>query len=100
MRAPYWRIGDILSELEEFGLLSATTRSMGRYGRTRFIRVMGDPDQYKHYLMEDENLSHFMGSKITRQSRFENLDGVQKGMNLDAMDRALSDFADGEPDRE
>ncbi|MCL5731777.1 MAG: ORC1-type DNA replication protein [Candidatus Thermoplasmatota archaeon] len=94
------RIGDILSELEEFGLLSATTRSMGRYGRTRFIRVMGDPDQYKHYLMEDENLSHFMGSKITRQSRFENLDGVQKGMNLDAMDRALSDFADGEPDRE
>lgn len=94
------RIGDILSELEEFGLLSATTRSLGRYGRTRFIRVTGDLDQYKRYLMEDTNLSHFLGSRITKQSRFENIDGMQREMTLDSLDRALSDFNEGEPFRD
>ncbi len=94
------RVSDILSELEEFGLLSSTTRSMGRYGRTRFIKVLGDTNTFKRYLLEDSNLSHFMGSRISRQSRFENLDAAQTDMTLDSLDRALSDFSSGEPNRE
>ena len=88
------RVGDILSELEEFGLLSATTRSMGRYGRTRFIRVMGDLDMFKRYLMEDENLSHFRGSRITRQSRFDTPDSVQRGISIDTLKETLADIED------
>ena len=89
------RVSDILSELEDFGLLSATTRSMGRYGRTRFIRVMGQLDLFKKHILEDENLSMFRGSKVTRQSRFENVvdDRSRETGNLG---KRLSEIADSE----
>src|SRR5579875_833345 len=64
------RISDVISELEEFGLLNSSTRSMGRYGRTRFIKVTGEPATFKHYLLEDDNLASFRGSRIVKQSRF------------------------------
>ncbi len=90
------RVSDILSELEEFGLLATTTRSMGRYGRTRFIKVMGQLDLFKRYLLEDQNLSLFQGSKITRQSRFENVFDAsgERKMNESEFERKLSSLTD------
>jgi cell division control protein 6 len=92
------RVSDILSELEDFGLLSATTKSMGRYGRTRFIRVMGQLDLFKKHLLEDENLSLFQGSKIIRQSRFENVFGnkEEKTLSERELENQLSNFADAD----
>ncbi|MDA8144099.1 MAG: ORC1-type DNA replication protein [Thermoplasmatales archaeon] len=89
------RVSDILSELEDFGLLSATTKSMGRYGRTRFISVMGQLDLFKKYILEDENLSMFRGSKVTRQSRFENVVDSRKQENGN-LEKRLSEIADSE----
>lgn len=63
------RISDILSELEDFGLLNAKTKSMGRYGRTRWIRVIGDHKSIKEYLLDDDHLSRFNGAKVIRQTR-------------------------------
>ena len=63
------RISDILSELEDFGLLSTKTKNMGRYGRTRAIRVLGQPMLMKKYILASEILSMFRGSNIIRQSR-------------------------------
>jgi len=71
------RASDILSELEELGLVTTTTRSLGRYGRTRFIRINGDLDFFKKYVLEDENLSMFKGKNVTKQARFENLSNGQ-----------------------
>lgn len=93
------RVSDIISELEDFGLLSATTRSMGRYGRTRFIRVTGQLDIFKRYLLEDENLSLFQGSKIARQSRFENVFGSisqEKTLSEKELKNKLSNFSDAD----
>ncbi len=92
------RVSDILSELEDFGLLSATTRSMGRYGRTRFIKVMGQLDLFKKHLLEDENLSMFQGSRIVRQSRFENVFGNKEDRNLTdrELENKLSNLADAD----
>lgn len=64
------RISDLLSELEDFGILVTRTKSLGRYGRTRFIQITGQMKSIKKYLLEDEDLSMFRGAKITRQSRF------------------------------
>ncbi len=63
------RISDILSELEDFGLLTAKTKSMGRYGRTRWIRVIGDYKSIKKYLLEDDHFSAFNGTRVIRQTR-------------------------------
>lgn len=93
------RVSDILSELEDFGLLSATTRSMGRYGRTRFIKVMGQLDLFKRYLLDDENLSLFQGSRIIRQSRFENVfsgSTQEKSLSEMELERKLSSMADSD----
>ncbi len=71
------RASDILSELEELGLVTTTTRSLGRYGRTRFIRINGDLNFFKRYVLEDENLSLFKGKNVTKQARFDNLTNEQ-----------------------
>lgn len=63
------RISDILSELEDFGLVTAKTKSMGRYGRTRWIRVIGDYKSIKNYLLEDDHFSAFNGARLIRQTR-------------------------------
>ncbi len=92
------RVSDILSELEDFGLLAATTKSMGRYGRTRFVRVMGQLDLFKRYLLEDSNLSMFQGNKIARQSRFENVFGAsgEKNISERELEKKLSNYADAD----
>lgn len=92
------RVSDILSELEDFGLLSATTKSMGRYGRTRFIKVMGQLDLFKKYLLEDQNLSMFQGAKITRQTRFENVldSSGEKRLSESELEKRLSNYSEAE----
>ncbi len=88
------RVSDLISELEDFGLLSAMTKSMGRYGRTRLIRVVGDHTVIKNHLLEDENLAHFKGgSKIPKQSKFENL--VEENRKISSLD----DLFGAEPDK-
>ncbi len=70
------RISDLLSDLEDIGLLTTNTRSLGRYGRTKFIRVMGSIANIKTYIMSDQMFSNFQGSKIVKQSKLRtNFDG-------------------------
>jgi cell division control protein 6 len=63
------RISDLLSDLEDTGLLTTNTRSLGRYGRMKFIRVMGSIQSIQGYILEDPAFSSFQGSKIVRQSK-------------------------------
>ncbi len=63
------RISDLLSDLEDIGLLTTNTRSLGRYGRMKFIRVMGSISSIKGYILEDRAFLNFQGSKIVRQSK-------------------------------
>jgi cell division control protein 6 len=72
------RASDILSELEELGLVITTTKSLGRYGRTRFVRINGDLAIFKKYVLEDDNLSLFKGKNVTRQARFDNISGEER----------------------
>jgi cell division control protein 6 len=65
------RISDILTELEDFGLLTTSTKSHGRYGRTRFIRVAGNYFDVKRYLVEDKDLEKFRGTGIGKQARID-----------------------------
>lgn len=94
------RISDILSELEDFGLLSTKTKNMGRYGRTRAIRVLGQPRLMKKYLIEDENLSMFRGSKIIRQSKLSTnySDIGDKEMLEETMETKLNEILESEID--
>ena len=63
------RISDLLNDLEDLGLISTNTRSLGRYGRTKFIKVMGSIENIKSYIMEDSEFSNFQGSKIVKQTK-------------------------------
>ncbi len=65
------RISDLLTELADYGLIIINDKNMGKYGRTRSISVTRELGSMKKYLIEDENLSMFNGSKITKQARFE-----------------------------
>ncbi|MGC8608758.1 MAG: ORC1-type DNA replication protein, partial [Thermoplasmata archaeon] len=65
------RISDLLTELADYGLIIINEKNMGKYGRTRSISVTRELGSMKKYLIEDENLSMFNGSKITKQARFE-----------------------------
>ncbi|AAT43842.1 ORC1-type DNA replication protein [Picrophilus oshimae] len=62
------RISDLMSSLDDLGLIVTTTRSMGRYGRTKLIKV-SQPVAIKNYILEDENFKNFQGSRIVRQSK-------------------------------
>lgn len=87
------RISDILSELHDFGLLTSETRSLGRYGRTRFFSTNGELNHYKKYLLEDDVLSAFKGNKLVKQSRFESIE-------QDDLDKVLSNHKNSDPARE
>lgn len=90
------RISDILSELEDFGLLTAKTKSMGRYGRTRWIRVIGDYKAIKNYLLEDDHFSTFSGSRMMRQTRISSASSEENEwgyMKANEIGDRLNDFA-------
>ncbi len=63
------RISDLLNDLEDLGLIATNTRSLGRYGRTKFIKVMGSIENIKSYIMEDSAFNNFQGSKIVKQTK-------------------------------
>jgi cell division control protein 6 len=86
------RISDITSELEDFGLVSSSVKSMGRYGRTKILRVMGDPVSVKKYLLEDDDLSPFRGAKITKQFRFDTDSKDQQKLKPDELMQKLDDM--------
>ncbi|WP_010917016.1 ORC1-type DNA replication protein [Thermoplasma volcanium] len=65
------RISDLLTELSDYGLIVVDERNMGKYGRTRGFSVVKEIETIKKYLMEDENLSMFKTSKMTKQARFD-----------------------------
>ena len=86
------RISDILSELHDFGLLNSETRSLGRYGRTRFFSTNGELNHYKRYLLEDDVLSSFKGNKLVKQSRFDSLEQAH-----DDLERVLGNNKNADP---
>lgn len=63
------RISELLSDLDDVGLIVSITKSLGRGGRTRFIRVPDHSEAIEGYLLEDESLSTFKGTKLTKQQR-------------------------------
>ena len=65
------RISDLLSDLDDIGLIISTTKSLGRYGRTRLIRVPDNDGSIKRYLLEDEILGTFKGIKMGKQHRLK-----------------------------
>ena len=65
------RIGDMLSDLDDTGLISSKIQSMGRYGRSRLIQLAENGELLKKYLLEEDALSSFRGRKLGRQVRFK-----------------------------
>ncbi|OWP55874.1 MAG: cell division control protein Cdc6 [Thermoplasmatales archaeon B_DKE] len=92
------RISDITSELEDFGLISSSVKSMGRYGRTKIIQVMGSLESVKKYLLEDEDLSMFRGVKVTKQYRFDTDLKDQQKLKPDDLMKKLDDMKESVPD--
>ncbi|MCL5665398.1 MAG: cell division control protein Cdc6, partial [Candidatus Thermoplasmatota archaeon] len=68
------RISEILSDLDDIGLIVSVTKSMGRGGRTRFIRVPDHIDSIEQHILEDEQLSTFKGVKLTKQEKLSGLE--------------------------
>ncbi|MGP6206853.1 Cdc6/Cdc18 family protein [Cuniculiplasma sp. SKW3] len=65
------RISDYLSDLEDFGLISTTLKSLGRYGRTRLIRITGRENDMKRYALEDSDLKILGNITQIRQSKLD-----------------------------
>jgi cell division control protein 6 len=84
------RIGDLLSELDDLGLIITVTRSLGRYGRTRVITVPDHEDLMKKYLLEDEILSTFKGIKIGKQHRLKMETDESRSVGDDEINDVLS----------
>ncbi len=53
------RLNDILADLETLGIISATIKSMGRYGRTRIIRLEVPVNLTLSVLLEDDRYKEF-----------------------------------------
>jgi len=90
------RISDILTELEDFGLLTTSTKSHGRYGRTRFIRVAGNYFDVKRYLLEDSDLEKFKGTGIGKQARIDTTVPVDR-LSSEKLDEKIHDIWDATP---
>ncbi len=65
------RVGDIISDLDEYGLITTKIASMGRHGRTRYIEANEKREEMKNYILEEEIFSGFRGKNIGKQTRFE-----------------------------
>jgi len=58
------RLNDILADLEMLGIITATIKSMGRYGRTRIIRLEVPRDILIGVLSEDEKYNEILSKNI------------------------------------
>lgn len=65
------RVSDYISDLEDFGMISTTVKSLGRYGRTRYIKTTGREDDIKRFILEDQELSKLKDIKLTKQFRLD-----------------------------
>ncbi len=63
------RVSDLISDLDDIGLISTRIQSMGRNGRSKLIQLEENGDQLKKYLMEVDSLSSFVGAGLGKQSR-------------------------------
>ena len=79
-------------------MISSSVKSMGRYGRTRIIQVMGNLESVRKYLLEDEDLSMFRGGKITRQYRFVTDPKDQQKARPEDLMQKLDDLRESVPD--
>src|SRR4030066_186727 len=57
------RLGTLISELDAMGLLNAKVVSMGRYGRTKKIRVEISKSIIRDVFVNDTRLGHMIGHK-------------------------------------
>lgn len=95
------RASDLISDLDDLGLIISTTRSLGRYGRTRLIKVPDQGGSMKKYLLEDENLSTFKEIKFAKQHRLKmDLDDLmtQPGDKSDSIEDLFSSYPEDEYD--
>ncbi|MGQ4890998.1 MAG: Cdc6/Cdc18 family protein [Candidatus Njordarchaeia archaeon] len=58
------RLNDIFADLETLGIISATIRSMGRYGRTRIIRLEVPLPVLINVLLEEERYREYIEMAI------------------------------------
>ncbi len=65
------RVSDYISELEDFGMISTTVKSLGRYGRTRYIRITGREEDIKRFILEDQEMEKLKEVKATKQFRLD-----------------------------
>ncbi len=65
------RVSDYISELEDLGMINTTVKSLGRYGRTRYIKITGRENDIKHFILEDQELEPLKNIKGTRQFRLD-----------------------------
>ncbi len=65
------RVSDYISELEDFGMINTTVKSLGRYGRTRYIKITGRENDIKRFILEDTELEPLKDIKGTRQFRLD-----------------------------
>jgi len=63
------RLGTLISELDAMGLLNAKVVSMGRYGRTKKIRLEVSRSLLRDVFDSDPRLSRLVGSKSNSASR-------------------------------
>ncbi|MHB1439253.1 MAG: Cdc6/Cdc18 family protein [Cuniculiplasma sp.] len=65
------RVSDYISDLEDFGMINTTVKSLGRYGRTRYIRITGRENDLKRFILEDQELEPLKNIKNTKQFRLD-----------------------------
>jgi cell division control protein 6 len=65
------RVSDYISELEDFGMINTTVKSLGRYGRTRYIKITGRENDIKRFILEDPEIEPLKDIRGTRQFRLD-----------------------------
>ena len=87
------RVGDILSDLDDSGLIVTKIANLGRRGRTRYVEVGEKHEEMKKYILEEDQFSGFHGHKVGRQTKFDAdwPDKDRKGPGADDMSSATMD---------
>ncbi len=87
------RVGDIISDLDDSGLITTRIANLGRHGRTRYVEVGEKREEMSKYILEEEQFSGFQGKKLGRQTRFEGewADKSQNEKSIDAITQATID---------
>ena len=52
-------------------MINTTVKSLGRYGRTRYIKITGRENDIKRFILEDTELEPLKDIKGTRQFRLD-----------------------------